>query len=151
VQAVVVNSSHLWENVQPTYPYLCPLQLRCNDYVVHQTGENTYAITRAGSLATPVLDKTEFIVCLDPVSSKYICTAGCGKTVYKGKACVHIVKVFTMYYSRVGDCNTHPNTFTDPCLHNFLICADFSASWDGFISGSICQQTLASYEGLAFF
>jgi hypothetical protein len=67
--------------------------LRCNDYVALETGQNTYPVTWTGSLAAPVPGKTQFIVSLDPVSSRYMCTAGCGKSIYKGKACVHVTKV----------------------------------------------------------
>ena len=65
----------------------------CNDYVAHDTLDNTYTITKAGAVMTPVLGRTQFIVSLDPVTNMYVCAHGCGKSVYKGKACVHIMKV----------------------------------------------------------
>ncbi len=74
------------------------LTTRCNDYVANCTSENTYAITRAGSVTAPILGKTQFIVSLDVMSGKYICTARCGKSTYKGKSCVHIVKVNCLKY-----------------------------------------------------
>ncbi len=71
-------------------------QSRCNDYVVHDRLDSTYTITKAGVATLPVLGRSQFIVSLDPLTNLYICTHGCGKTIYKGKACVHIIKVCTL-------------------------------------------------------
>ena len=84
--------AQLWSYC-PYLPQTFALLWRCNDYVAHRSGENTYEITRAGSHGTPEIGKTKFVVSLEIESGKYVCSAGCGKAIYKGKACVHIVKV----------------------------------------------------------
>jgi hypothetical protein len=67
---------------------------RCNDYVVQQADNDGYVVTKAGFQGRGELGLTHFLVSLNVESNKYVCIDGCGKSIFKGKPCVHMVKVF---------------------------------------------------------
>ena len=67
---------------------------RCNDYLVEQTDNNGFVVTKAGFMERGELGKTKFFVSFNVESQKYECHDGCGKAMFKGKPCVHMVKVF---------------------------------------------------------
>ena len=67
---------------------------RCNDYLVEPGHNNGFVVTKAGFAERGVLGKTQFSVSYNVESQKYECLHGCGKATFKGKPCVHMVKVF---------------------------------------------------------
>ena len=67
---------------------------RCNNYIVENVANEVYLVTKAGFIGRAELGNTQFKVSYNGLANRYECTEGCNKAIYKGKPCVHMVKVF---------------------------------------------------------
>jgi hypothetical protein len=79
-------ASHVAESLERTIQ-------RCNDYLVESAGNNGFVVTKAGFMERGNLEKHIFFS-FNVELQKYECHDGCGKATFKGKPCVHMVKVF---------------------------------------------------------